>query len=316
MDDLPGAVSLARALVALARGHSTGVLQVCSGFDVCRIAVVDGVVRAASSRRDQLALGDVLLRAGDLNEQAHRVALADGPPRGPVGEWLVREGIATRPAVEHALRRQLRARILEVFSWHGLDYGFARGHAEVGVPWVREPIATQDLVLSALRRALGPAESARSLASLRYSKLTLSPLGRALLDGASLWPDEAAMVMLLDRGCDLALIRSATRASPRTLSTLSALVMVTAVSVQGASVSRYQLLLRKQRQLRASASPSELLDLPADAHRDDARRALRRLARLLHPDTFGPDAPSGMRNASSELMSALARAEHQVRTAS
>jgi curved DNA-binding protein CbpA len=56
-----------------------------------------------------------------------------------------------------------------------------------------------------------------------------------------------------------------------------------------------------------------LLDLPVDADPADARRALRRLARRVHPDALGPSAPSALRRASSEIMSALIEAERAMR---
>jgi curved DNA-binding protein CbpA len=76
---------------------------------------------------------------------------------------------------------------------------------------------------------------------------------------------------------------------------------------------RYQLLLRKHRQLHARVSARELLDLPRDAGADAARRALRRLASSLHPDALGPEAPDSLRARSNELMAALGRAEREVR---
>jgi hypothetical protein len=74
----------------------------------------------------------------------------------------------------------------------------------------------------------------------------------------------------------------------------------------------YSLLLRKQRQIRRHAPPHTLLDLPASAAAIDARRALRRLARRLHPDRFDTDAPA-LRTLSSEVMLALVRAEESLR---
>lgn len=315
MHDLPGAVSLARALLALHRGHGTGVLRVCSGADVCRIAVVDGVVRAAAGKRDKLALGDVLLGSGDLDRHAHMRALSAGRATGPVGEWLVDRGLATRPAVEHALRRQLHARILEIFRSRGIEYTFSEGAADVGVPWVSEPVATPDLVLSALRRAMSTTEGERRVAQLGDRKLELTSLGQVLLCEAALWPDEAAMAALLRRGSDAPRIESVTGGSPRVTATLAALVLLSGVRPDEAEPERYQTLLRKRRQVLTGASPAELLDLPARARASDARRALRKLARTLHPDALGPSAPAAVRAASTDLMAALARAEERLRIA-
>lgn len=68
-------------------------------------------------------------------------------------------------------------------------------------------------------------------------------------------------------------------------------------------------MLRKRREVRARVSPRALLDLPEGAGRDDARRALRRLVRDLHPDRFGDDASDGLVRTSGEIVSALVAAE-------
>jgi DnaJ-class molecular chaperone len=72
-------------------------------------------------------------------------------------------------------------------------------------------------------------------------------------------------------------------------------------------------LLRKRAQLRRRASASELLEVGCDARAHDVRRALRRLAKHVHPDALGPSAPASLREASSELMRALLQAEHELR---
>jgi Domain of unknown function (DUF4388) len=313
MQDLPGAVSLARALLALHRGRGTGVLHVCSGAEARRIAVVDGRVRAVACSRDRLSLGDVLLRSGDLDAQAHRRALTERPVQGAVGDWLVDSGLATRPAVEHALRRQLHARVLDVFRARGLEYTFQHGAADVGVPWVSESMATPDLVLSALRAAVQPTEAAARLAAVGERGLTLTGLGRGLLHEAALWPDEAAMCALLEAGEGVAKITHVTGGSPRVQATLAALLLLSGVRVDGSCEPSYPLLVRKRLQMRQGASPEALLDMPERSRTADTRRALRRLARALHPDALGPDAPVAVRCASADLMAALSRAEERLR---
>ncbi len=313
MHELHSALSLARALLSLCRARKTGVLSVCSRTDVCRIAVVDGVLRAAGSAGDVEPLGDVLLRGGDLDTPAHLRALEQGAPEHPVGEWLVRAGIASRPAVENALRDQLRARVLAVFAWKEQNYQFVEGRAEMGIPWVHEPVATADIVLAALRRQTGAAAVARLINEHGTTSLTLSALGRSLVRDAALWPDEAAMLPLLDRGAQLSALCSVTAGSPRALRTLAALVALAAVVPSHARGSRYSVLVRKQRQVRKRVSAAELLDLPDDVVPGDARRALRRLVQTVHPDTFGLQAPLAVRRASTELMCALLRAEGELR---
>ena len=65
--------------------------------------------------------------------------------------------------------------------------------------------------------------------------------------------------------------------------------------------------------MRRTGDARALLDLPAGAEPAAGRRALRRLARNLHPDALGPHAPEALRDASHEVMEALVGAEHALR---
>ena len=102
MDRLPGASVLARALLALTRAHATGVLEVVAGSRLGRLAIREGhTVAAAVSKPDEVCLGDLLVRAGTLDPARHRIALDAGEPQGPVGVWLVREGLVSQdPSLE------------------------------------------------------------------------------------------------------------------------------------------------------------------------------------------------------------------------
>jgi hypothetical protein len=316
MHRTPCAISFARSLIALSRARRTGVLVARCELDACHIAIVDGVPRAALLLREAEPLGDLLLRDGDLDVAAHLRALDAGAPDHPVGQWLVRAGAATRPAVEHALRDQLRARILGIFAWPTIDYTLQLGDAAVGVPWVSEPVVACDLVLTALRRMLHEPDVQRFEHEHAGLQMTLSSSGRWLSRHAALWPDEAAALCLLDQGTDLGALRATVDDSARALRTVAALGMLGAVVPRTSSTGSYPVLLRKQRQIRRRASAAELLDLRGDAPAAEARRALRRLAHSVHPDVFGPLAPSALRRASTEVMTGLARAEQDLRVAS
>src|SRR6476646_7908585 len=106
MDSLPGAVSLAHALLALSRSRATGVLHVSTERGACCLAIASGVARAASGLgREGQPLGDALVRDGALDAHAHGEALRrNDHSHGPVGAWLVGSGLVTRPALERALR--------------------------------------------------------------------------------------------------------------------------------------------------------------------------------------------------------------------
>jgi hypothetical protein len=74
----------------------------------------------------------------------------------------------------------------------------------------------------------------------------------------------------------------------------------------------YSVLLRKQRQLRRNADARALLELGPRATPAEAKRALRRLAHVLHPDRFGDAEAPAIRKASTEIMTALVDAERSL----
>lgn len=315
MDSLPGAVSLARALLALSRSRSTGVLHVNTERGSCRIAVCAGIARAASGlEREGQPLGDALVRDGALDVRAHGEALERSDPQGgPVGAWLVGSGLVTRPALERALRTQLRDRVLSLFACRSLDYRFEPGAADIGVALIDEPMASGDLVIAALRAQVANLTEAQLLRTIEPGELRLNALGRSLTRGAALWPEEAAAVSLLARGATLEEILRVTHSAPRALRISAALSLLPAVVSEPLRTQRFTLLLRKREQVRRTGDARALLDLPAEADPAAGRRALRRLAKSLHPDALGPHAPAELREASNEVMEALVGAEYALR---
>ena len=310
---MASAVSFARALLTLSRSKRTGVLEVCGrAGQACRVAIVEGTPRAIAGQ-DAVGepLGDTLLRRGELDLSAHKRALALGAPQRPVGRWLVRKGVSNAPAVSDALRRQLRARVEHVFGWSQLEYRFVEGPAEVGRDWLNEPVQAADLVLSAMRRRVSAVPVEWIAERFEGAQLRLTPLGTSLLAQAALWPEEQAAVGLLGQGVLLSKLQRVSGGSRRMMRTLLALSLLGAIqrfsSLDGRP--RYGMLLRKRRQLRGAAGAHELLELPNGAPGVQARRALRRLAKDVHPDALGPHAPPELREVSNEVMGALIRAE-------
>jgi hypothetical protein len=283
------------------------VLCVHAGSRRARIAVVSGVPRAVRlEQADAEVLGDLLLRAGDLDAVQHAEALDGAAPLGPVGAWLVDRGLASRPAVELALRRQLRTRLLAVFRWNGLDYRFDDGSAKIGVPWVSEPMPAADLVLGALRYLVTTLPARVRARLLREARYELTTLGECLLAEAALWPEEAALGALLRQPSDRAALLRHVARSERAAVALCALLLVGGVREEAAS---YGLLLRKRGQIRRAESPRALLDLPDHAGAEAGRRALRRLAKQLHPDRVGEE----VAGTSNDVLRALLDAERDLR---
>jgi hypothetical protein len=291
------------------------VLHVATERGTCLLAIIAGVPRAASGpAREGEALGDALLREGALDMEAHRAALLTRvDAEGPVGRWLVDAGLVSRSALECALRAQLRERVLQLFACRSLDYRFEPGDADVGVPPIEEPITSADLVLAALRAQVAQLSEEQLLRMIEPGQLSLNALGRSLTHGAALWPEEAAAVALLTSGASCERIQRATDSAPRALRLLCALTLLSAVTAEPERGGRFALLLRKREQIRRAAPAHALLDLPDGAAPGAGRRALRRLARSLHPDALGPDAPAALRDASHEVMEGLVEAERTLR---
>lgn len=316
MDTLPSAVSLARALLSLSRSRQTGVLHVISEVGVCRLAIVEGVPRAASGPPGlQEPLGDALMREGELDPEAHAAALrASARMHGPVGHWLVDAGLVSRPALELALRRQLRDRVLHMFARHSSEYRFAPGEADVGAPLIEEPVCTADLVLAALRAQVACWPQKRLVEAIESGELRLNALGDMLTRQAALWPEEAAAVALLAQGASIERVLRATGGAVRAMRFVAALSLLSALTAAKGRTQRFSLLVRKREELRRAASARALLDLPSDAQPELAGRALRRLACSLHPDALGPEAPDALRCASNEVLRGLADAARELRS--
>jgi len=186
------------------------------------------------------------------------------------------------------------------------------GKSDIGVPALTEPPRTAELVVAAMRERVADVSLFTARRRLGDGVLVLTPLGKELVEGAVLWPDEAAMIPLLERGAPVDALRSVSQGSARAMRTLYALRQIGAAASPEPRKG-YATLLRKTRQLRRAARAAELLDLPAGAQSEEARRALRKLAAAVHPDRFGTRAPAAIRSASHEVMSALVRAQNDLR---
>lgn len=323
VDSLPAATSLSRALLTLSRSSATGVLNVVAsgverGPSQARVSVVAGTPRAiALSEPDGDSLGDLLVASGAL-----RVASAlgieaalggDAASLRPVGEWLVASGLVSQSDVTSALTLQLRRRLMRLFSFRDADYRFTAGTPEVGVPLIDAPVNVSELVLGAMREALSDESPTQLRRRLGEELLELTPLGEQMLEEAALDPSELAMVsMLRASACQVDAVLRASSGSMRALRTLASLKLVRAVAPRGPD--SYGLLLRKHREVQRHANPWTLLDLPSTAAPDQARAALRRLAKSLHPDRFQGSGSASAQRISHEVLTALVSAEADLRS--
>lgn len=306
---MPGAAALARGLLVLARSEESGVLSVQSALGGARIGVRDGrVVALRVEPSDGDYLGDALRRMGAWDEGAATAPLASSEP---IGRWGARVGATTAPAVSLALRKQLQRRMARLFGLDPPELRLTVGSADVGVPSLDEPPETRELIVGAMRESASRTPLLNVRRTLGDGILVLTALGKDLLDGAVLWPDEQAMMPLLERGAPRGVLVSVTRGSARAQRMLYALRCVGACAPPQPRKG-YATLLRKTRQVRRAARAAELLDLPGGANGQKARRALRKLAAAVHPDRFGPTAPAAIRSASNDVMAALVRAQHEL----
>jgi hypothetical protein len=138
----------------------------------------------------------------------------------------------------------------------------------------------------------------------------LTEAGDAMLVGAELRPEETAVIFWLRRGIRAEQIPSLPGCGLRgyRFAWMLKLLRCAAPKAGGS----YPLLLRKRRELRGRASARALLDLAEGAGANEARRALRKLVRDLHPDRFGDGVPPALRRASGEIVTALVDAEARI----
>lgn len=292
----PAVSILGRALLRLARSQATGTLRV-------------------NPRGKHRVQGRVSLNAGrvvnvwvpDANRLGRFLPAASGEgPRssegGPIGGRWLAEGRVSRPELSHALRCQMRRRMSTLIAWPRVALRFEA--AEVGSANV-EPWDTADLVLAALRKVVRP--SPRTVQWLRKGYWRLSPEAERELGGAALYPEERAMLVALRTGAWGRDLLGLAGESPRAQCAL--LVWRTLGWVGPARRGDYALLLRKQREIRQRASQYRLLDLPAGASPRQARAALRRLVRSVHPDRFEP----ALQEPCAKVLRALVAAEASLR---
>ena len=208
--------------------------------------------------------------------------------------------VATEP--EHVVEGLYR-----MCGWEGLSLELERGRA--GASWwgLDRSMRARDLALRMMRREVAIMGAASVRAELKDGSYRLTAVGEHLLEGMALPSEEQALVPWLARGVRGDDVTALPDCGPAAYRFLCSLKLLRAVAPQANGA--YPLLLRKRRQVRHHASPQALLDLADGDSKGDARRALRKLVRDLHPDRFSGSVPPALQRASEEIVTALVDAE-------
>lgn len=200
--------------------------------------------------------------------------------------------------------------VLQMCQWEGLVLRLVQSPAAAAGSAPTDCIPARAVALQSMRAAVKGAAPDRVGAHLGDAVYHLTAVGEALLVGADLRPEEKAVLCLLRRGVPPLAVSTLPGCGLRGYRFLWMLELLGAVSPKAGG--SYPLLLRKRKQMRRQASAHALLDLPEGAGRRDARLALRKLVRDLHPDRFGDRAPLALRRASGEIVTALVDAEARI----
>ena len=226
--------------------------------------------------------------------------------------FLVRGRVRALALLDERLaRRDVVSALAEALSFTQARSHFQPRRASDIAPLA--PCSMSELLLCAAERALTAtcADPLRDVCD--GALLERSAFGSALCrDGTRFIPP--ALFVALTRGELRLPAERLSQLTPSEQSRLRAALWLGAlVERREPSRSAYALLLRKHQQLRTRADARTLLELAPEAPASDARRALRKLAARLHPDTLGPAAPDALRALCTELLCALTHAERTVR---
>lgn len=285
MDDLSVSI-FGRAVLRLARAEATGRVAIHGARTTAHLFLSGGTPVALTGPASTPTLGEL-------------VGIADAPLRADgslFGQALIRAGRATPAAVSAALRRQMRARLAAALREPDISFAFVRG--ERARRPLAEPMSAVDLLLAAIR-------ATRSHDMLdRRGAWRLTP-SADVLTTASLAPAEAALLGALKQRAFDANTLMAIGGGVSALRTLESWRCLGFVEEADRGSGRHTLLLQTRQALRRADAPRRVLGLPARATARDARRAVRRLARGVHPDLF----PSSLQEASASVLRGLLDAE-------
>jgi len=207
-------------------------------------------------------------------------------------------------------QRQLLLGLADACGWDGLGLRLVQQPSSTTWWRLHEPAAARTLALQLMRGAIQEVDTASIRGDLGDLTYHLTEAGSAMLRGAELRPEETAVLFWLRRGIRAEQIPSLPGCGLRGYRFAWMLKLLRCAAPKACG--SYPLLLRKRREVRRRVSARALLDLPESAGGQDARGALRKLVRDLHPDRFGDGVPPALRRASGEIVTALVAAEARI----
>ncbi len=188
------AADLCRGLAA--RGASGG-LELDGPDGPGRIVFVDGRVVAATSPTPRGRLGDRLVGAGLLDDDALAGALhsqSQAPEHTRLGALLVEEGLVSHDAVRLFVQEQVIDALFDILRWRYGTYRFLEGEP-AGIPEVPLSIAVDEVLVEIARRQHEWDELSRVIPDLEAVP-TFRSSGSTT--NAALEPDEFAVLASVD----------------------------------------------------------------------------------------------------------------------
>jgi hypothetical protein len=189
--------SAADACRELARRAATGALALEGPEGPGRILFVDGRLIAAVSPTPRARLGDRLVGAGLLDDDALTTALrlqADDPGSTRLGALLVGRGLVNHDAVRLFVQEQLLDAMFEIIGWRYGTFDFVEGRG-AEIPEVPLELSVDDALVEVSRRQQEWDELSQLIPDLEAVPAFSSASSSA---SASLEPDEFAVLASVD----------------------------------------------------------------------------------------------------------------------
>jgi tetratricopeptide (TPR) repeat protein len=302
------------------RRRLTGALHFQSGEKKKTIFFDEGMVVGARSNLLPERLGQVLVRMGKIDADACGDTLSLQRTRKEnIGNIAIDLGLVAEEDLQDGLRRQAEERIGELFRWREGGYAFAPadpGAARVAV--IR--ISAAEAVLLGARLGCDAARLRALLAPLARRFPVVLSTTTSRLGEVRLSPREEALLRMIDGQTALAeFVRGAGPEGRLVLALLYGALAIGLVEMRDAPAApagdgaasgsediRRRILDRTW--ICAERDHYAVLELPASAGAGEIRNRYIELARTVHPDRLGLDAPAELRSLAQAVFTRISEA--------